>query len=550
MAAALAKEPQKFGRYVLLGHIADGGMASVYLAQLRGEHRFAKWVALKVVHERHANDARFERMFLTEARFAGRIQHPSVAQVFDFGKVNGTCYLAMEYMSGETLHAAMKRAGAQHDPIPLTLAARIISNTAMALHAAHELHDDTGKPAGILHRDVSPQNIFLLFSGQTKLMDFGIAKSLAPDENDDLTEVGELKGKFAYMSPEQLTLKEVDRRSDVFSLGVVLWELACGVRLFHRRSEAETAVAVIHDPIPRPSTMRAGFPAELERIVMKALERDVEDRYATAAELTTDLEEFIASSGKVAGAPQAARWLEELFPDGKEEHSTTLRHASELLARNEHLISGEVDVSGEHVAASGAYLVGTLPRREPSDDESEPTSDVLPAQMSPRRHRGSAFALIAICALIGAGAAAWMLWPSAAIAPSTEAPSTEAPSTEAMPADAIAAPPPEPLAEASREAGSSSGAEEADPPRAPVAPAAEASDTEDSAAEETVAEVSAAPETTDEPAARPDRRDDRSFRARAWRRSHARPAPTEAAPEPRAPSPPPRQGLSPMTEFE
>lgn len=194
MATAVAKEAKRFGRYTLLGHIADGGMASVYLAQLRGDHRFSKWVALKVVHAKHAGDPRFEKMFLTEARIAARIDHPNVGQVFDSGVVDGTPYLAMEYLSGKTLQKLFSEARAHRIPFPLPIAARIIADAALGLHAAHELRDDNGASIGVVHRDVSPHNIFILYSGATKLMDFGIAAS-RDRYDEEKTAIDELKGQ-------------------------------------------------------------------------------------------------------------------------------------------------------------------------------------------------------------------------------------------------------------------------------------------------------------------------------------------------------------------
>ncbi|UJR86356.1 serine/threonine-protein kinase [Sandaracinus amylolyticus] len=334
MGTLIESRGRRFGRYVLLGHLADGGMASVYLAQLRGNNQFAKWAALKVVHPRHAGNERFRKMFITEARIVAQIDHPNVATVFDCGEDSGTYYLAMEYLSGQTLRKVAQQAVLRDRPVPLPLAARIIADAASGLHAAHELKNDHGDSAGIVHRDVSPHNIFVLYSGGTKIMDFGIAFSNERSD-DEHTEIDELKGKIAYMSPEQLQRFPIDRRSDVFSLGIVLWELVSGSRLFKRRTEGEVALALMRGEIEAPSTVRHDCPPELDRIVLKALARKPEDRYETCADFAADLEEFIISTGRAAGAQMVREYMHELFADEIEEHSTSLRKASEIVKQVE-----------------------------------------------------------------------------------------------------------------------------------------------------------------------------------------------------------------------
>ncbi|AKF10229.1 serine/threonine protein kinase [Sandaracinus amylolyticus] len=309
-------------------------MASVYLAQLRGNNQFAKWAALKVVHPRHAGNDRFRKMFITEARIVAQIDHPNVATVFDCGEDSGTYYLAMEYLSGQTLRKVAQQAVLRDRPVPLPLAARIVADAASGLHAAHELKNEHGESAGIVHRDVSPHNIFVLYGGGTKVMDFGIAFSNERSD-DEHTEIDELKGKIAYMSPEQLQRFPIDRRSDVFSLGIVLWELVTGSRLFKRRTEGEVALALMRGEIEAPSTVRHECPPELDRIVLKALAKKPEDRYETAADFAADLEEFIISTGRAAGAQMVREYMHELFADEIEEHSTSLRKASEIVKQVE-----------------------------------------------------------------------------------------------------------------------------------------------------------------------------------------------------------------------
>lgn len=505
MATAVAKEAKRFGRYTLLGHIADGGMASVYLAQLRGDHRFAKWVAVKVVHAKHAGDPRFEKMFLTEARIVARIDHPNVAQVFDCGTVDGTCYLAMEYLSGQTLQRVFQEARSQGTAFPLPIAARIIANTAMGLHAAHELRDDTGEPARVVHRDVSPHNIFLLYSGSTKLMDFGIASS-QDRYDEEKTGIDELKGKLAYMSPEQMCRHALDRRSDIFSLGIVLWEITCGARLFKRGSEGETAIAVLSEPIPKPSSVRDDYPPALEKIVMRALERDVDKRYTNASEMAADLEEYIASTGRATGVPQIEAFLQSVFPTAVGDHSTTLRKAASLLKG--------MDAEPRAFTSDGgdAEIEVTL-----STDHPPPLPP--PAERRPWL-MFAAFGSVVLAVVLGIAVWTSREPPEPANTPPGEVMVTSPPAAEPALEPSVAA----------------------------SAPAVEASP-------EPAPEVVAAPEPVDPPTEQAaEGHSERAQPARPTPRRRREPAaeqtPTQAATPTAAPSRPERGGFRPMTEFE
>lgn len=505
MATAIASEAKRFGRYTLLGHIADGGMASVYLAQLRGDHRFAKWVALKVVHAKHAGDERFEKMFLTEARIVARIDHPNVGQVFDCGSVDGTCYLAMEYLSGQTLQKVFTEASAHNITFPLPIAARIVANIAMALHAAHELRNDAGEPAAVVHRDVSPHNIFVLYNGATKLMDFGIASSL-DRYDEEKTGIDELKGKLSYMSPEQMCRQPIDRRSDIFSLGIVLWEITCGMRLFKRNSEGETAIAILSEPIAAPSSVTDGYPVELERIVMRALERDVDKRYANASELAADLEEYIAGTGRPTGVPQVEAFMQSVFPTAIEEHSTTLRKAASLLK------GVDTDTLSPATAAVEDEIEVTIGTERP------------PPMSAPVRRRAwlpwAAAAAVVVAAVLGV--VAWM--DDAGVQPTARA--EQEPAVPAAPASAVE----EPEVAAEPEIA-------AEPPRAVAAP------------EPVLAEPAPSePEIAAEPTPASSRR--RNPATRPARTEGTSNDPSSAEP---TPSPSGSEGsgsLRPMTEFE
>jgi len=273
----------RVGRYELLGKLGQGGMAEVFLARdsLPGAERY---VVIKRLLPEHARSERFVRMFSNEARSATRLRRPNSAHLYEFGESEGRHYLMMELVHGVSLAALLQRSA---DPSPPPLAALIGSRVAAALHHAHQLTDLEGNPLGIVHRDISPQNIHLSFEGVVKVLDFGIAKA---SFSVDTTRSGEIKGKCAYMAPEQVEDKRlVDRRTDVFALGIVLHEILSHERLFRRETTAQTLWAVCSSEIPPLPKA----PPELAQIVMRALEREMDKRYPTARELQQDLDRVL-----------------------------------------------------------------------------------------------------------------------------------------------------------------------------------------------------------------------------------------------------------------
>ncbi len=319
---ALVPERRQLGRYEIKYRVARGGMATVYLARLSATQGFSKWVAIKTIHAHVSDDPKYIGMFLDEARLAARINHPNVCSVFDFGESDGTYYLAMEYLHGQALSAVIRR-GMQRGTTDTAIGARIVADAARGLHAAHELRDEQGNFAGVVHRDVSPQNIFVLYDGIAKVVDFGIAKS--NDQTSEQTHTAELKGKVAYMAPEQISRAVVDRRADVWALGVVLWEATVGRRLFQRTSEIATLNAVAYEPVPLPSSMREGYPAALEAVVMRALERDPDRRYQTAAEIARDLEIYLAMLPAPVMNAEVATFMSANFEEEIVERNEALR---------------------------------------------------------------------------------------------------------------------------------------------------------------------------------------------------------------------------------
>jgi serine/threonine-protein kinase len=298
----------RFGQYVLLRRIARGGMAEVFLAQQQGLEGFDRRVAVKRILPHLADSPDFVKMFLGEAKLAAQLTHPNIVHIYDFGKVEHDYFIAMEFVDG--VHTGQLFKLGEADRLPMTLVARIGADAANALHYAHELRAASGKPYGLVHRDVSPANIMVSYDGIVKLCDFGIAKAAAV--GDQLTNPGQVKGKYAYMSPEQTIAAPLDGRSDVFSLAIVLWELATG-RYIVQRGDAVEAMRMIRDGRIDPlEKVAPHVPAALASAIMWGLEPN-KDKRATAAELAQALEAFIKSSPELATAMQLAAFVRQRF---------------------------------------------------------------------------------------------------------------------------------------------------------------------------------------------------------------------------------------------
>jgi serine/threonine-protein kinase len=316
------------GRYRVVDEIGIGGMASVHLARADGPGGFQKWVAIKRIHRHLAEDETFIRMFLDEARIAARISHPNVAQVFDLGKHKDTYWIAMEYLHGEPLREIMRaveEGGAPH--MTAELAAKIVADAAEGLHAAHELRDKNGKLLNLVHRDVTPHNLFLTYDGAVKVVDFGIAKVAG---RLSTTRAGTLKGKLAYMSPEQVRGVAIDRRTDIFALGVVLWELTTGRRLFRMDSDLETLERVQACVVPPPSSIVEGYPGELEIIVMRALAKDPEKRYPSSRDMSRALQQYLMRASSFIGSEEIGTYVKHVLSDRFQKREAHLQWAAEV----------------------------------------------------------------------------------------------------------------------------------------------------------------------------------------------------------------------------
>jgi serine/threonine-protein kinase len=301
----------QFGQYLLLKKLATGGMAELFLGKQLGIPGFEKPLVLKRILPHLSENDEFSTMFLDEARVAARLNHPRIVQIFDLGKEGDAYFIAMEYIRGQDLRKIVKRSQTLRERIPAGLAVQILVGVLEGLDHAHRKTDERGRPLNIVHRDVSPQNILVSYEGDVKLVDFGIAKASTQIYQ---TRVGILKGKYAYMSPEQAQGKPVDRRSDIFAAGILLWEITTGQRLFRQSSEIETLRKVIDCVIEKPSSVDPEVPPELEAIVLRALEREPAARYQDAREMQLALGDYLKSRGMVASSARLAEYMRRLFP--------------------------------------------------------------------------------------------------------------------------------------------------------------------------------------------------------------------------------------------
>jgi serine/threonine protein kinase len=322
---------QTLGRYELLVPIAKGGMAQVWAARLRGSRGFQKIFAIKTILAGAIDDSRMERMFLQEATLASQIHHPNVVTTIELGEDEGILYLVMEWVDGESLKFIMSRA-AQRGNLPLPIAVNLVGQACKGLHAAHDLRDESGSPIGVVHRDVSAQNVLVTYSGNAKLVDFGIAKATASSAG--VTQAGEIKGKFAYMAPEQVTGDVVDRRTDIFGMGVILYLLTTGRHPFKGVHTAETLQNICSKRPPRaPTQIIPGYPPELEAVVLKSLAKDPNDRWPTANDMLSALERSMPQSLDGSFEVQVADYMNELLGDRVRERRMQLRVAQEQADR-------------------------------------------------------------------------------------------------------------------------------------------------------------------------------------------------------------------------
>lgn len=325
----------KFGNYLLLKKIASGGMAELFLARQIGVMGFERIVAIKKILPHLTHDKEFVEMFINEAKLAAQITHPNVVQIYDFGFADGMYFIAMEFITGKSLAEILSKGLKAKDFVSGRLAVYIISKIAAGLDFAYRGTTIGGTPLGIVHRDISPQNILIGYNGDVKLVDFGIAKAASSNHH---TQTGILKGKLSYFSPEQAWGKSVDHRSDIFSLGIVLYEMLTEKRLFKAENEIAIIEKIRKDEIQPPSLIKSVFSKTMDDILLKALARNPDDRFQNAGDFEEALTRFLNTSGGSPTAKDLSSYISSLYPFeiqmNKQEFEKIARIESKVLAEN------------------------------------------------------------------------------------------------------------------------------------------------------------------------------------------------------------------------
>lgn len=417
----IAGERRHLGKYQLVRRLATGGMAEIYLARAAAIEGFEKLVVLKRILPQYAENAAFIRMFLAEARLAATLHHPNVVQVYDIGEDEGAYFFAMEYVQGVDLRQLVGSTRAAERELPLQHALQVIVGVCAGLHYAHEKKDSSGAPLGIVHRDVSPSNVLVTFDGGVKVVDFGVAKVANVS-----TTAGTLKGKIPYMSPEQCRTAPVDRRSDVFSIGTVLWELTCGRRLFRAENELALLGVVARGEVTPPSQVRPDYPPSLEAIVLRALAVDAEQRYQSAQELQLALEDFAHEQRLPLSDARLQRFVREVCRDSLAKTEAIMaaleRPAVEEGADEPPRVGDDTPAfgSGSGVGTPGPLQLGggaTTPGALPANESTRApvTMVALPPTLEPalrdRRRVGVVLGTATAMVLLAAGSVAWLAWP-------------------------------------------------------------------------------------------------------------------------------------------
>jgi serine/threonine-protein kinase len=433
-------------RYELVAELAAGGMATVFLARLRGLGGFQRFVAIKRLHPHLQHEQEFVQMFLDEARLAAGIHHPNVVPILEVGATPAGYYLVMEYIEGDTLARLLARAASVPDaPLPARVAVRVVLDTLAGLHAAHELRDDFGRNLQIVHRDVSPQNVIVGVDGIARITDFGVARAASRLTS---TRAGQMKGKLAYMPPEQARGEEIDRRADVFSAGIVLWETLCMRRLFKGETDAETLNRVVVAPIPRLRDHAPQLPQELDDILARALEREREARFASCVDFADAIERAAGAHGLLATAREVAAYVQSTMG---QEIAAQRDKVRAWLARSEPSQAWPglaLDQPAGAPATSVSAAAMAIPTVPP------PHRQALQATALGRTARGAAsrwavWAVVAaVLAILGAGSAGVVAWlrrsPDPAVVPAASSPPAEPADATAAAASSSAAPEPAP----------------------------------------------------------------------------------------------------------
>ena len=418
--------PRRLGRYEILRPLARGGMAELFLARATGIQGFEKLVVVKRILPEMTRDRDYVEMFLEEARLAAGLHHSNIVQVYDIGEDEALPFFAMEYLHGEDVRALLRAAQLRGERVPVEHALSIAIGVAAGLHHAHEQRDGDGRPLGIVHRDVSPHNVAVTFDGGVKLLDFGVAKTR---RSASATRHGTLKGKLGYMSPEQCRGDELDRRSDVFAVAILLWELLAGRRLYGGRSDFGIMKSIVETDAPRVSLVWHDCPPELEAIVMRGLRREREARPQTAEELQLALEAFARQQRLPVSNAGLGHWVRALVGvdaalKARAEHTTTLYDVNATADDDDDDDSDDATVVDGVVSTAPVRLTRAVARRT-------------------RRRRWLAPSLAAAAlALAGVGVGAWRVAAIARVATIAAPPPSAPPPAEVPLPQAVAVPPP------------------------------------------------------------------------------------------------------------
>ena len=367
----------KYGKYLLEKQLAVGGMAEVFLANQTGPAGFRKTLCIKRILPNFVNDASFIEMFLDEARTAAQLSHPNIVQIYELGETEGSYYIAMEYIRGPSVSKVIRRLKQNELSIPLHYAAKIIANVCAGLEFAHTFADADGQPLHLVHRDISPDNILVSFTGAVKMIDFGIAKAKT---NQSKTQAGAVKGKFSYMSPEQIMGANLDGRSDLFSLGIVLYELTTLQKPFGEDADLMTVSAIVNDPPPLPSEFLDGYPAVLQDVIVHALAKDRRERYASAQDMQHELERFIHEQGEFLSERDIGNYMTRLFSDSPDDIETLRQLGSGVRMRltGVPVVRPKVGVESEDETVVGRPANAVTPAK--TDIKPAPVSEPAPVE--------------------------------------------------------------------------------------------------------------------------------------------------------------------------
>ncbi|HEX5752273.1 MAG TPA: protein kinase [Archangium sp.] len=384
-----------YGQYVLVRKLAEGGMAEIFLAKRVGADGFERNVVIKRMLAHLSGMPEFVEMFRDEARLAAKLSHPNIVQIQDLGFTDGCYYICMEYLPGEDFSTTVRTASFRGEYVPVPLVMRVLVEAARGLHYAHEFADETGRRLNIVHRDISPSNLYVTYEGQVKVLDFGISKY---ESRQAHTRTGVVKGKYIYMAPEQARGGQVDRRADVFALGVSLYEALTHVRPFARDNDLAVLSALLEGDFRPPRELRPDLSPELEMVVLRAMAYDPEERYPTAAEFADDLEHLLSKEPQRTTGSQLAAYLRGSFGEERYGEKTRIPTLT-TLKQSGHSVP-------ETVTGSSMRLSGSMPgiASETRTGAASPQPATNGARAGSSRWRGIVLGVVAGCLLLAGGA--------------------------------------------------------------------------------------------------------------------------------------------------